>query len=81
MLRLKHLRKSAKMTQQHLATLLGITQATLSGWENEKFEIDINSEKKFLKSLMFLLIICWASVTFLIIQNWLKSQFLVKSKQ
>ena len=46
MLRLKHLRKSAKMTQQHLATLLGITQATLSGWENEKFEIDINSVKK-----------------------------------
>lgn len=46
MLRLKDLRKSAKMTQQHLATLLGITQATLSGWENGKFEIDINSVKK-----------------------------------
>ena len=43
MLRLKELRKQQKMTQQQLSSLLGITQATLSGWENEKFEIDNTS--------------------------------------
>lgn len=43
MLRLRELRKQKKMTQQQLSSMLGITQATLSGWENEKFEIDNTS--------------------------------------
>lgn len=43
MLRLRELRKSAKFSQQELAEKLGITQATLSGWENEKYEIDNTS--------------------------------------
>ncbi len=43
MLRLKELRKSHKMSQTELSQKLGVTQATLSGWENEKFEIDNNS--------------------------------------
>ena len=40
MLRLKELRKAKKMTQQQLADTIGVTQATLSGWENGKYEID-----------------------------------------
>lgn len=40
MFRLREVRKSANMSQQQLATTLGVTQATLSGWENEKYEID-----------------------------------------
>lgn len=43
MLRLKELRKHSGMNQQQLAKKLGVTQATLSGWENEKYEIDNNS--------------------------------------
>lgn len=43
MLRLKEVRKKAKMNQTDLSKLLGVTQATLSGWENEKFEIDNGS--------------------------------------
>lgn len=43
MLRLKELRKKNKLTQQQLSNMLGVTQATLSGWENEKFEIDNSS--------------------------------------
>lgn len=43
MIRLKELRKTQGMTQQALATQLGITQATLSGWETGKFEIDNSS--------------------------------------
>lgn len=43
MLRLKELRKQNKLTQQQLAEMLGVTQAALSGWENEKFEIDNSS--------------------------------------
>lgn len=43
MLRLKELRKTKGATQQQLAQFIGVTQATLSGWENEKFEIDNNS--------------------------------------
>lgn len=40
MLRLKELRKERKITQEELSKKLGVTQATLSGWENEKFEMD-----------------------------------------
>lgn len=40
MLRLKELRKGKGLNQQQLAKLLGVTQATLSGWENEKYEMD-----------------------------------------
>ena len=43
MLRLKELRKQNKLTQQQLAEMLGVTQAALSGWENEKFVIDNGS--------------------------------------
>lgn len=43
MLRLKELRKQNKLTQQQLAEMLGVTQAALSGWENEKFGIDNSS--------------------------------------
>ncbi|MCI9626490.1 MAG: helix-turn-helix transcriptional regulator [Clostridia bacterium] len=43
MLRLKELRKKDGLSQQQLAEQLGITQATLSGWENEKYEIDNTS--------------------------------------
>lgn len=43
MLRLKEIRKNNNITQQQLSSILGVTQATLSGWENEKFEIDNNS--------------------------------------
>lgn len=43
MLRLKEVRKNSKMNQTDLSKMLGVTQATLSGWENEKFEIDNNS--------------------------------------
>lgn len=46
MLRIKELRKQQNITQQQLSNYLGITQATLSGWENEKFEIDNNSLMK-----------------------------------
>lgn len=46
MLRIKELRKQQNITQQQLSDYLGITQATLSGWENEKFEIDNNSLMK-----------------------------------
>lgn len=43
MLTLKRLRKSKKLTQQEVADRLGVTQATFSGWETEKFEIDNTS--------------------------------------
>ena len=43
MLRLKELRKQNRLTQQQLAEMLGVTQAALSGWENEKFGIDNGS--------------------------------------
>ncbi len=46
MLRLKELRKANKMNQESLASVLGVTQATLSGWENEKYEIDNKSLMK-----------------------------------
>lgn len=40
MFKLRELRKANRLTQQQLAKYLNVTQATLSGWENEKFEID-----------------------------------------
>lgn len=43
MLRLKEIRKKNGFSQQQLAQRLGVTQATLSGWENEKYEIDNTS--------------------------------------
>lgn len=43
MLRLKEIRKQNGFSQQQLAQQLGVTQATLSGWENEKYEIDNSS--------------------------------------
>ena len=43
MMRLKELRKSHRMTQQQLSQMLGVTQATLSGWETGKFEVDNES--------------------------------------
>ena len=46
MLLLRRLRKKQGLSQQQLANMLGITQATLSGWENEKFEIDNESLRK-----------------------------------
>ena len=43
--RIKELRKSLGIKQIELCKKLGITQGALSGWENEKFEPDINSIK------------------------------------
>lgn len=44
--RIKMLRKSLGIKQIELCKKLGITQGALSGWENEKFEPDLNSIKK-----------------------------------
>lgn len=46
MLRIRELRKIKKISQQTLANYLGITQATLSGWETGKYEIDNESLSK-----------------------------------
>lgn len=46
MLRIKELRKAANMTQKELADEIGVTQATLSGWESEKYYIDYISMMK-----------------------------------
>ena len=43
MLQLRSLRKQYKISQVELASRLGVTQATLSGWETEKYEIDNKS--------------------------------------
>ena len=40
MVRLSMLRRQKGLTQKDLSSILGIAQSTLSGWENEKFEID-----------------------------------------
>lgn len=37
---LKQLRQKKGLTQSDLAKALGVAQGTLSGWENEKYEID-----------------------------------------
>ncbi|MCH5186796.1 MAG: helix-turn-helix domain-containing protein [Oscillospiraceae bacterium] len=41
--RIKELRKELKLTQVELSSLLGVTQATLSGWETGKYEADNES--------------------------------------
>ena len=46
MSRLKELRKSRNLTQAELAKILGIAQPTLSGWENNKFQIDDDIKTK-----------------------------------
>ena len=46
MSRLKELRKSRNLTQAELAKILGIAQPTLSGWENDKFQIDDDIKTK-----------------------------------
>ncbi len=43
MLKLKEFRKQKGVNQETLAAFLGVTQATLSGWENEKYEMDNKS--------------------------------------
>ena len=44
--RIKSLRKKNGMKQIELCQMLGITQGALSGWENEKYDPDINSIQK-----------------------------------
>jgi len=44
--RLKELRKLKQIKQIDLCKKLGVTQGALSGWENGKYEPDINSLKK-----------------------------------
>lgn len=46
MLRLKELRKAAKLNQQQLAEMVGVSQAAYSGWENEKFRFPHESPKQ-----------------------------------
>lgn len=41
--RIRQLRKEQGMKQIELSKLMGISQATLSGWENERFDPDINA--------------------------------------
>lgn len=40
MVRIKEFRKLKHLSQQELSSYLGVTQATLSGWENGKYEMD-----------------------------------------
>ncbi len=44
--RIRKLRKEMNMKQLELCEKLGIVQATLSGWENEKYEPDLKSIKR-----------------------------------
>lgn len=46
MLQLRAIRKLRGFNQRQLAEELGVTQATLSGWETGKYEPDITSLKK-----------------------------------
>ncbi len=43
MLNIRNARKAKKISQATVAELLGVTQATFSGWETGKYEIDNNS--------------------------------------
>ena len=43
MFRLRELRKSKKINQSILAEYMGVTQATLSAWETERYAIDSKS--------------------------------------
>ena len=43
MLRIRELTKKNHVSQQQLASYLGVTQAALSGWENEKYSLDSKS--------------------------------------
>ena len=38
--RIKELRRSKHITQEKLASILGVTQSNLSGWETEKWQPD-----------------------------------------
>ena len=38
--RIKDLRRSKHITQEKLASILGVTQSNLSGWETEKWQPD-----------------------------------------
>ena len=42
MLRIRELRKEQHMSQKELSSRLGVTQATLSGWETGRFEISLH---------------------------------------
>ena len=46
MLRLRELRAARKINQKTLADYIGVTQATLSGWETGKYDIDNKSLSK-----------------------------------
>ena len=46
MKRIKQLRKAHKMKQIELCKMVGITQGALSGWENGRFEPDIDALKQ-----------------------------------
>ena len=46
MFRLRELRKSKKINQSILAEYMGVTQATLSAWETERYAIDSKSLMK-----------------------------------
>lgn len=43
MVHIKDLRKKAGLTQMELSSMLGVTQATLSGWETGKYQPDNDS--------------------------------------
>lgn len=45
-LAIKKLREKMFVTQEELATLLGVTNITVNRWENEKFEPSIKIKKK-----------------------------------
>lgn len=57
MIRIKELRKAKKISQREIADFLGVTQATLSGWETGKYGIDqlIKMSKTFGVSVDYLL--------------------------
>lgn len=46
MLRIREMRTARKISQETLANYIGVTQATLSGWETGKYDIDNQSLAK-----------------------------------